>query len=294
MVLSICKRQVEAMKINIYIATQKKHDFPKNKNYIPLLVGKPFETLNSGFNDSVDESISAKNPFYCELTGHYWIWKNDHQSDIVGLCHYRRFLWINDIRQRLCRKNFVTLNEEIERYLDTCNIESIINDYDIILPRPYAFSKDDIKSQFIFYHGQENYKLMMSALQNLYPDYFDTAKLVFRRRYEYLANLLITKKIIFDAYSEWLFNVLQDVEDHLNLEDKNNARLLGYMGERLLNLYVFHNKLRIKEVPQIFLTGTNDYDEDDLYVDFRYIKRRYFAGILDIEEKIRKKLKSGQ
>ena len=282
------------MKINIYIATQKKYDFPKNKNYIPLLVGKPFETLDIGFNDNVGESISAKNPFYCELTGHYWIWKNDHQSDIVGLCHYRRFLWINDIRQRLCKKNFVTLNEEVERYLDTCNIESIFNHYDIILPRPYAFSKDNIKSQFISYHGQENYKLMLSALQNLYPDYFVTAKSVFNRRYEYLANLLITKKVIFDAYSEWLFNVLQDVEDHLNLEDKNNARLLGYMGERLLNLYVFHNKLRIKEVPQIFLTGTNDYDEDDLYVDFRYIKRRYFAGILDIEEKIRKKLKSGQ
>ena len=32
------------------------------------------------------------NCYYSELTGLYWIWKNDHETEYVGTCHYRRFL----------------------------------------------------------------------------------------------------------------------------------------------------------------------------------------------------------
>ena len=272
------------MKIKIYIATQADQNFPKNKNYIPLIVGKSDQMIDGGLNDSVGDSIAEKNKFYCELTGQYWIWKNDHESDIVGLCHYRRFLWVNDIRRRLCKKNFTTINNEVENYLDISNVESILTNYDIILPRPYIFSADNIKSQFVRYHGQTNYDLMIDSLQCLYPNYSDSVKSIFNRRFEYLANLLIVKKNLFDKYSEWLFSILQDVENKIDLSDKKNFRLLGYMAERLLNLYVSHNKLRVKEVPQIFISSAND--EEDLYIDFRYFKRRYFGGLLDFRDKI--------
>ncbi|MBR1860041.1 MAG: DUF4422 domain-containing protein [Selenomonadaceae bacterium] len=278
------------MKINIYIATQTEHDFPQDKNYIPLIVGKPDYKLDGSMNDSTGNNISGKNPFYCELTGQYWIWKNDHTSDVVGLCHYRRFLWINDIKRRLCRKNFNALNDTVNHHLDTSSLESLLNEYDVVLPRPYIFSKDNIKSQFITYHGQKNYDLMTNSVKKLYPEYMNDLEETFSRRYEYFANLIIAKKKLFDDYSEWLFTILNNVENQIDLNDKNNARLLGYMGERLLNVYVVHNHLNIKEVPQIFISSQND--DEDLYIDFRYIKRRYFAGILDIEERIRNKLKS--
>ncbi len=276
------------MKISIYIATQNDYNFPKCKSYVPLIVGKPNYKIESSINDSVGESISSKNRFYCELTGHYWIWKNDNQSDIVGLCHYRRFLWLNNIRRRICKKNFTALSAEVENYLDTCNVEKILTDYDIILPRPYIFSADNIKSQFVRYHGQTNYDLIIDSLQRLYPNYVESAKLTFNQRFEYLANLLITRKELFDAYSEWLFSILQDIENHIDLSDERSFRLLGYIGERLLNLYVFHNKLNVKEVPQIFINAN---DKEDLYIDLRYIKRRYFAGVLNFEESIRKRFK---
>ena len=186
----------------------------------------------------------------------------------------------------------MTLNEEMENHLDTCQVEAILNDYDIILPRPYAFSKDSIKSQFIFYHDQENYDFMINAIERLFPKYMESANEVLNRRFEYLANLLIAKKAVFDAYSEWLFAILQDIENHIDLDDEKNRRMLGYMGERLLNVYVAHNNLKIKEVPQIFITGANNGREKDEYIDFRYIKRRYFAGILSVEQSILGKFKS--
>ena len=279
------------MKTSIYIATQSEREFPDNKDYIPLMVGKPNENLSQGINDSLGYSISNKNPFYCELTGHYWIWKNDHQSDIVGLCHYRRFLWLNDIPRRLCKKIFKSV-KDCEDLLDTQSIEAILknNTYDIILPRPYAFSGGNIRSQFIDAHGEDNYSSMIDAIKRNCPEYMSSLDLVFNRRFEYFANLMITTKPLFDVYSEWLFKILQDVEQHIDLTDKKNLRMLGYIGERLLNLYVVHNRLKIKEVPQIFISENNS--EKDLYIDLRYIKRRYFAGVLTLEENIRNKLSS--
>ena len=279
------------MRISIYIATQAEREFPKNENYIPLMVGKPNEHLSKGLNDSTGDSISTKNPFYCELTGHYWIWKNDHQSGVVGLCHYRRFLWLSDIPRRLCRKTFASIGN-CETLLDTQNVGKILENghYDIILPRPYAFSGGDIKSQFIDAHGEEGYLLMIDSIKRNFPEYMRSFDDVFSRRFEYFGNIMVTTKPVFDEYSEWLFKLLYNIEQHIDLSDKKNARMMGYIGERLLNLYVVHNKFKIKEVPQIFI---NDNDsEKDLYMNLRYIKRRYFAGVLSLEESIRKKLLS--
>ena len=41
--------------------------------------------------DNEGDNISIKNPHFCELTCHYWAWKNLKDIDIVGLNHYRRY-----------------------------------------------------------------------------------------------------------------------------------------------------------------------------------------------------------
>ena len=241
--------------------------------------------IDGCLNDSVGDSIAEKNKFYCELTGQYWIWKNDHESDIVGLCHYRRYFWLNEIKKRFCRKNFTSLTADVERFLVTDNVESYLQSCDIILPKPYIFYDDNIKSQLVNTHGQEGFDLMIDSIKKFFPEYFPTTEKVFNRRFLYVGNLLITHKKIFDEYSQWLFTILQDVESKIDLNDKKNLRLLGFLSERLLNLYVAHNKMQVKEVPQIFIVK-DDVDEENLYINLRYIKRRYFGKFYDMKDKI--------
>ena len=156
----------------------------------------------------------------------------------------------------------------------------------MILPRPYAFSHDNIETQFVRAHRQENFEQMLRSIENADPKYVSTAQKVFARRTAYLANLLIAPKHVFDEYSSWLFEVLFDVERHVELNGAN-ARLMGYMGERLLNVYAAHNRLRVREVPLIFLGG----EPDSARIDLRYIKRRYFPLLLSAEDFCRRKFK---
>ena len=75
--------------IKIIVATHKKYQMPDDEMYLPVQVGSELND-NLGYQkDNDGENISKKNPYYCELTGLYWAWKN-LDADYIGLCHYRR------------------------------------------------------------------------------------------------------------------------------------------------------------------------------------------------------------
>ena len=63
------------MKITVIVATHKKYRMPHEKCYLPLHVGRGIGRDISFAGDDTGESISWKNPYYCELTGLYWMWK---------------------------------------------------------------------------------------------------------------------------------------------------------------------------------------------------------------------------
>ena len=80
------------MDIKIYTLTHKKFNVPPDTLYVPLQVGSEEKEDLGYLCDNTGENISALNCYYSELTGLYWIWKNDHETEYVGTCHYRRFL----------------------------------------------------------------------------------------------------------------------------------------------------------------------------------------------------------
>lgn len=67
----------------IIIATHKKYKMPNDKMYVPVQVGKEGKE-NLGYQpDNEGDNISSKNPYFCELTGLYWAWKN-LSADYIG------------------------------------------------------------------------------------------------------------------------------------------------------------------------------------------------------------------
>jgi hypothetical protein len=64
------------MNIKIVVAMHKKYKVPKDDIYLPLHVGAEGKEDIGFTGDNTGENISIKNPFWCELTGLYWAWKN--------------------------------------------------------------------------------------------------------------------------------------------------------------------------------------------------------------------------
>lgn len=224
--------------VSVYVVTHKKvklDELELDSCYKTIRVGNyAKEHDENTYSDNIGENISQKNPNFCELTAHYWIWKND-DSNIVGLCHYRRFL----SRSVLSNKNSFILNK-------TAILESL-NSYDILLPyRPIA--RRTVKQIYLDFGFDKDLDILREVINEKYPEYLCDYDELMLRHSNYPANMLICKKELFDKYSSWLFDILFEVEKRTDLSNytQQQARIYGYMSERLLEVWVKHNRLRIK------------------------------------------------
>ena len=92
------------MSIKIIVAAHKKYWMPTDPVYLPVHVGAEGKDSIGYTPDNTGENISAKNPYFCELTGLYWAWKN-LDADFIGLVHYRRYFTCKEVRNIDAKKN---------------------------------------------------------------------------------------------------------------------------------------------------------------------------------------------
>jgi hypothetical protein len=64
------------------------------------------------------------------------------------------------------------------------------------------------------------------------------------------------KKDIFNNYCEWIFSILKEAEPQIDISsyDDYQARVMGFLAERLTGIYITHMKntgKKILELPRI-------------------------------------------
>ena len=79
-------------KLLIVAAYHKQAYVPNSDIILPMQVGASVAKVQLNMvKDNVGENISELNPYYCELTALYSLWRNYSDVEYYGLCHYRRF-----------------------------------------------------------------------------------------------------------------------------------------------------------------------------------------------------------
>ncbi len=222
---------VYRMSVTIFTMTHKKFPTPGDPIYVPLQVGRAGSEDLGYIGDDTGVSISEKNCYYGELTGVYWVWKNIKTTGYVGVCHYRRY--------------FCT---EEGRILTGRDYEEILSAYDIITSKK-------LKLNFTYYEGYagdyniHDLEAVGEVIRQFYPAYHETFERLVHSKGTYFGNMIVCKKEIYDAYSEWLFGIFEKAEEKIDASgyDDYHKRVYGFISEFLLYVWTQVQGLKVCE-----------------------------------------------
>ncbi|SFO27044.1 protein of unknown function [Pseudobutyrivibrio sp. UC1225] len=260
------------MDIKIFIATHKPCQLPEQPCYYPIQVGAqgkdPISYSQVGISertgdiirDDGGENISQKNPYYCELTATYYIWKNI-TADVVGLCHYRRYF--------ANKKNLGTEAAPFENVLTEGEIEKLMAEADVVIPKRNKYFIETLYSHYAHTMDGMHLDVARDVMAKIYPEDLKYMDAIFSRTNGSMYNMCIMKKDIFDEYSEWLFALLKGVEECVDVTGLTDfqARLFGRVSEILMNVWI----LKIQSEGKIVTEVTAAYSEK-----INWIKKGYW------------------
>lgn len=222
------------------MATHKITAMPQNRDlYMPILVGatKNFREGITFQRDDEGNNISDKNSSYNELTALYWAWKNLNNVDIIGLVQYRRY-FLKKFR-----------NRKLNNVLDKCDIIHLMKDSDVILPKMRHYYIETNYSHYIHAHHQVPLDETRRIIISLYPSYLVSFDKVMSKRSAHMFNMFIMKKKYFNEYCEWLFDILEHVENSIDINNysKQERRVFGYLSELLTDVWIDKNNISFVE-----------------------------------------------
>jgi hypothetical protein len=258
-------------KIRVYSFYYMNTSIPiENEIYVPIMAGKVLHTDPIKLRgDDTGDSISEKNQFFSELTGIYWVWKNTTQ-DIVGCCHYRRYFSAHDepfdYKLKRAVYKFAGLYKKrygliytgnIERFksriISQVEIREIFQHYDAILPQKRKL-KYSVRIHYERYHNNQDLKIIEDILRTISPEFLPAYSDVLNGKRLYANNMFILPAEHFNQFMTWWFKVLFEFEKNVDLNEYRGyqQRVVGFLAERLLTTWFYHQKLRVKEFPVIY------------------------------------------
>lgn len=240
------------MKKSVFVVSHKNVAMPQDDMYVPIQVGQKNENFPGYIRDNTGENIASKNPNYCELTAQYWAWKNS-KADIKGLAHYRRLFG------KQSSGIFTPIATRYKYVLNSETLEKLLNEYDMVVPKAHNYYIETAYEHYKHAHHTEGLKVTRDILKSDYPSYLKKYDEVLNRRRSHLLNMMITRKEIFDSYSEWLFDVLGKVERRLDISNYSvsEARVFGYISELLLDVWIECNGISYVELPVLYMEKQN-------------------------------------
>lgn len=217
-------------KVKILVACHKPAEVYRDNVYTPIHVGRAVskctDKMQDMIGDDTGDNISAKNPFYSELTAQYWLWKNVHDVEYVGLCHYRRYF-----------KHLIT--EE--------NVDGLLgNKNQIYLMKPTMIPYS-IADHLMIWNSREDFYIFLCCFKKVHPESYHQLLVFLNRNKFSAANMFVVKKNLFDEFAKWQFPILFEMEKYVKLAPySRQRRIYGYFAEILFSFYAEINHLKVK------------------------------------------------
>lgn len=268
---------IKPLDIKIIIAAHKKYRMPQDDIYLPIHVGAEGKAPIGYQGDNTGDNISTLNPYFCELTGMYWMWKN-LKADYLGLAHYRR---------HFCLRKKKAENGEESKWKSVLNSKEaqiMCKQYDVIVPEKRHYVIETLESHYAHTHYIEHLEKTREIISERYPQYLDSYDKILKKKSGYMFNMFVMRADLVDEYCSFLFNVLHELDKRVDTSNYSafQARYPGRVGEILLNVWldkeVGEQGLKVKEIQHIHMEPINWWNKGTAFLKAKFLGRRYEHG----------------
>lgn len=234
--------------------------------------------------DDTGDNISEKRNMYNELTVQYWAWKNV-DADYYGLCDERKYFSLSEKQNKSNNKVLYEeyLTQEIIKKYELDNnklVDKLLDENDFVIMQPIDIRKVATPKGYAknikMYLQNNNHKLLkyehieiiLDYIRDVYPDIYPYA-IKYLNGYQYIQyNNFIMKKILFNEYCSFQFNILFNFEKkfHKNSQfySENIMQSLNLIGIVLLGIYykyLSEKNIKYKQLLVIYFNNTKKYEQ---------------------------------
>ena len=176
------------------------------------------------YDDEEADSISSYNNLYSELTVAYWLWQKAPQAKYLGLCHYRR--------------HFV-LTEEIKETMAGGAVDVLLTTPRLTFPNVHQY----FATLPVTTMDEQDFQLMQSLIEQEDSEMAKFSKDFLEGQIHFPNNMVIAKRDIYLDYCNFMFKVLQGMQEHYKEKGTPRPdRYLGYVGELLTTVYFAYHR----------------------------------------------------
>ena len=265
------------MDVKVIIAAHKKYQMPTDEMYLPVHVGASGKDsiVDNGRayqRDDDGENISDLNPYFCELTGLYWAWKN-LKSDYIGLVHYRRHFSSNphskDVWSNVLKKS---------------DIKNDLGNIKVFIPNKRRYYIETLYSHYAHTHHSFQLDETRRIIEEHCPEFLGSFDRVAKQRWGYMFNMMIMERELFSDYCSWLFDILFELKKRLGEEGLTpfHSRYYGRISEIIFNLWLLeqqkNGKIKsseIKEIPVIHMEKINWWKKGGAFLKAKFMGKKY-------------------
>lgn len=215
--------------------------------YLPLHVGAVLhpEVLPQMQGDDEGDSISQRNASYSELTGLYWLWKNV-DAECKGLVHYRRHLGTLDADRRRAKDPF-------DRIVSGGELAGLLDKNDVVVAKRRNYYIETVYDHYGHTFDAQHFDACREVLSDRFPEYVLAWDRLMKARGAHVFNMFVMRSDLLDAYCSWVFEVLGQLEKHVNSSEMDAfaARWPGRVAERLLDPWLETNRISYADLPVV-------------------------------------------
>lgn len=260
------------MEVKVIVAAHKKYQMPTDEMYLPVHVGAAGKESIGYQRDDEGENISDLNPYFCELTGLYWAWKN-LKADYIGLAHYRRHFCGNP-----------KADDIWDSILKFDDIKSDLGRVKVFVPGKRRYWIETLYSHYKHTHHIVQLDETRKIIGEQCPEYLDSFDKAVKQRWGYMFNMMIMERGLFDSYCSWLFSILFELRDRLGEDGLTpfHSRYYGRISEIIFNVWMKQKikdgtlkKSEIREIPFVHMEKVDWWKKGGAFLKAKFMSKKY-------------------